>query len=832
MTSTDDTPWPGLRPLDGERSDHRQLLELTRRDELHAINNMVAASRVSLLYAMSGNGKTSVLHAGIAPAFRRLGYVVIFTRPRPPWARTNPHDAFRGCLARQLPNELRQRFDLKMFAELESAVSDREELRRLAGRFRAFIDALPEDPELERDFEQRLRASGTSAYDAVCAATAMAPDLPFLIVCDQFEELFVHYANEPNLNEFIDDLGRIWSDTNLKVRLLFSMREDWVGSMIALRRTIPDMFRDYYRLQPVTARAAREILADPLKKSRYEFAPAAVRQVINDLAEAYDKLESRILGHVEADQATGSTKFVELPALLLVARKMWETRETSNARPFSLDHYRALGSSGFDSPAAHVLDTYLDDELDAKADVRDLQIDALYELTDHERHRCASSLTGLVREVKMHRPATLYKSDATVEDLRKALAALESRDLVRSTEVRGDVEYELAHDFLVRAVVKRWRELDHARAGRVGRLAAEQERKEQRLESLEKRNETTTVIMQLAPIVGLVGLLWSAISLTLTDLVALNPAQLHPGLLMFLSFAALGVAGVIARHRLSIIMSGIAIVAGVVGLIWLSDIEQAIAATTKRLSTDVARYVSPTMSPRSDIGQAIQRMQSTLTASSSSTGAAAAVFQLRNDLDVRLPQVEMAVQEITRQQLRGAWVGYFLLGIFVIIFNLFVRAEASLLSEENPWHRVLQIMWGELIDFATYLPATVPLLIVGWCSLAGVALRYYRMTLFGSEVALLAVLIIRFAISRKLQSSPGMRSAGFRVLPSRFVVREITLLGWTLVTMVAVIPWLLGALLIRSTGRTVPDWIAKTTLIDADDEVQAQTSPSSAHAAA
>ena len=54
-------PWRFLTALDGNHETDRQLVSVTRRDEIQILSHMVAASRVSILYAFSGNGKTSLI---------------------------------------------------------------------------------------------------------------------------------------------------------------------------------------------------------------------------------------------------------------------------------------------------------------------------------------------------------------------------------------------------------------------------------------------------------------------------------------------------------------------------------------------------------------------------------------------------------------------------------------------------------------------------------------------------------------------------------------------------------------------------------------------------
>src|SRR5882724_6610049 len=95
-------PWRALAPLRAASDEDRRIVQLTRDDDLHIITNLVSATRVSLLYAASGNGKTSLLQAGVVPFFEKQGYIVFTARPRPPWSPNDPRAAFRSCVTRQL----------------------------------------------------------------------------------------------------------------------------------------------------------------------------------------------------------------------------------------------------------------------------------------------------------------------------------------------------------------------------------------------------------------------------------------------------------------------------------------------------------------------------------------------------------------------------------------------------------------------------------------------------------------------------------------------------------------------------------------------------------
>ena len=68
--------------LDPERAGDRELLTLTRGDEIEVVSNLVLAAKASILYAFSGNGKTSLIDAGVIPHMHKAGFAVFKTRPQ------------------------------------------------------------------------------------------------------------------------------------------------------------------------------------------------------------------------------------------------------------------------------------------------------------------------------------------------------------------------------------------------------------------------------------------------------------------------------------------------------------------------------------------------------------------------------------------------------------------------------------------------------------------------------------------------------------------------------------------------------------------------------
>lgn len=549
----DESPWRFLSPLDGQKADDRELLRSTRAGEIRVISDMVAAAKVSILYAFSGNGKTSLVEAGLIPFFQEHDYAVFRIRPRPPWACEDPIRAFKECVIREM------RLPAFGTTENEAWQQIRAELESIDAGKRAAIESAIAEVELV------LRKMKTMSFDEAAIRNALRPDsdetiqefvgrartfLPrhakILIICDQFEELFVHYANTAYMEEYVRQLGELHADDSLMVHLLFSMREDWVGSMIEFRRAIPDIFTNYFKLNPITRRRASAVLTQPLVAAEVEFELHFGDEVLDDLAQMYSLNQSREFAEVKLTRSPQEDPFIELPALQIVADRMWQTRNEV-PKPFSKEHYLSLktkssegrGTFGNETPAQTVVDGYLTDLLDQIHDNdryepnvwREMRIDCLYLLTDGSRHRRALTKLGLLDRLNRLRPAELKLPRIDDKTLEELLGPLREFRLVRQETIAGaEKQYELSHDFAVRAVVRAWRVLDRARSVRLAIESEARERTKERLTRLVRKERKALRFLQIFPALPIIGLLIAAIG----ALLAYQPLTWVPYLVMLL----------------------------------------------------------------------------------------------------------------------------------------------------------------------------------------------------------------------------------------------------------------------------------------------------------
>lgn len=525
MTVLNDNPWHFLGSLGNTNEDH-ELIKLTRTEELRIVRNMIEASRVSILYAASGNGKSSLIDAGVFPIFRDLGYATYKTRPRPPECIDNPSLAFKKAIMAQVDQPLIRSEEIEKLSmaieTLRQSGADAhsvELLARLLPRLEVLGSQSYDASELQEPM-QELKDQSILEFLRALQAQSAKPG-PLLIVCDQFEELFVHYSNTPEMDHFVKELGDVWAAPDLKVHLLFSMREDWVGSMIEFRACIPEIFGQSFKLDPLRSERAFQVLQTVLETRHIQFDNETIRHIVADLASYYGRLQSDTYGDIKLTRSPSEDPFVEPPALQVLADALWRTRHSDLYSPFSFGHCRYLITdveSEEASPAQWVLEHYVTDALDversdhskANSALRDLRVDCLYAMTDGIRHRRAVTSGYLLQEVKKFRRGLLEENDNVTETgIRSVIKPMISMRLVRPLDTG---EYELAHDFAVRSVVREWRELDRKRAGE------ETARQEVFADSLNIKRRVENLLDGALLIVGISVALFSIIRVRVGDI--------------------------------------------------------------------------------------------------------------------------------------------------------------------------------------------------------------------------------------------------------------------------------------------------------------------------
>jgi len=271
--------FPGLHFF--EDRDFGRALFFGRETEIKQLTERIIAEDLTVLFGKSGDGKTSLINAGLKPKLRELGYLPVRARLFNLPADKTPLDVLYQTLAEE--------------AQAHSLT-------------------LPQDWQ---------RATLWETFFAL-QPTAENKLKPIVLILDQFEELFTLMAARPSAQEdFIAQLadlarGRLpepvrenyraqlaallpsskearkleqllYGTVAPTVRLMLSLREDYLAFLNNLGKRIPKVFASRYRLASLSIAQARLAIANPpqqevLGEQKFQIDDDAIEALLKFLA--------------------------------------------------------------------------------------------------------------------------------------------------------------------------------------------------------------------------------------------------------------------------------------------------------------------------------------------------------------------------------------------------------------------------------------------------------------------------------------------------------------------------------------------------------------------
>jgi len=204
-----------------------------REGETEILLSDIISTRIVVLFARTGSGKTSLINAGVRPRLEELDYATFYVR-----------------------------------VEKDPEASLRRVLRE--------ADALPADARNRPLTEQLQRAVARLGK-------------PMVVFFDQFEEFFI-YLTEPQeqvkARRFIASVAALYRDRESGVHTVFSMREEYFVEMDVFRDEIPSIFHNdsSLRLRPLDTEQARRAIELPAKTAGVRIEPMLTDQLLADLA--------------------------------------------------------------------------------------------------------------------------------------------------------------------------------------------------------------------------------------------------------------------------------------------------------------------------------------------------------------------------------------------------------------------------------------------------------------------------------------------------------------------------------------------------------------------
>ncbi len=303
---------PYIGPFPFEEKDLKYFFG--RENEIAILEGLVLASRVTLFFAQSGAGKSSLLRAGLIPSLTRQETRGRDERQRLfqkmqllPIVRVGGDADAR--IAEDIPN-------IFVFHTLAKLLSPTDKERTRTG---SLIDGL--NAWQDATLVDSAAFSSPHAFQLATNKRANAT----LLIFDQFEELFTRYPErwqdrEDFFRQVVDALNQFPF-----LHILFSMREDYIAELTPYAQLLPDELRHRFRMERMTRTAALLAVREPARIEQRPFAQGVAETLVDNLARIQSAQHKNPATQTEAlpttQPAIGDS--VEPVHLQIVCQQLW-----------------------------------------------------------------------------------------------------------------------------------------------------------------------------------------------------------------------------------------------------------------------------------------------------------------------------------------------------------------------------------------------------------------------------------------------------------------------------------------------------------------------------
>ena len=227
-TNLPPTPYKGLAPY----SEVDAPFFFGREREWEIIADNLMATKLTLLYGVSGVGKSSLLRAGVAHHLLED-------------AKENLAEYGAAEFAVVVFNSWQDDPLISLVMQVE------EDIKRLLGG--KTFPTLSSSRKLDEILE----------ICAECLDEKEGGEL--FIILDQFEEYFLYHPNETGAETFAAQFPRAVNRTDLPVNFLISIREDSLAKLDQFKTSIPNLFNNYLRVKHLDAKSAYDAISKPIE---------------------------------------------------------------------------------------------------------------------------------------------------------------------------------------------------------------------------------------------------------------------------------------------------------------------------------------------------------------------------------------------------------------------------------------------------------------------------------------------------------------------------------------------------------------------------------------
>lgn len=307
-----ENPFPGLRPFKIEESH----LFFGREGQSDEVLLKLSKSRFVGVIGPSGSGKSSFIYCGVLPIL------------------------YGGFLTDASPN-----WEVVVTRPGSSPIDNLSESLLKSSKDYNLADT--EDKKIKRTIVSTLLKSSSLGLVEAIQQSRRAADVNYLILVDQFEELFrFKDGTDPNsVNESLAFINLLMEAVNYEdspIYVAITMRSDFIGECAQFPELTRKINDSHYLIPQMTREQKRRAIEGPVAVGNAKIAPRLVQQLLNDLGDNPDQLP--ILQHALMRTWSYWAKYKDYPDELL-----------------DLKHYEAIGTMS-EALSMHANEAY--DELD------------------------------------------------------------------------------------------------------------------------------------------------------------------------------------------------------------------------------------------------------------------------------------------------------------------------------------------------------------------------------------------------------------------------------------------------------------------------------------
>lgn len=401
-----DNPYVGPRTFTQRESDRF----FGREREAQELLSLVISERLTLFYAQSGAGKSSLINARLVPQLRATGFPVLPI----------------GRVSGQLPAGIREVDNIycfNLFLSLDE--SDGPPARFAHMPLAQFLSRLT-----SLDGQQYYYAEESALLEPVLEEEGFE-ETPYVLIIDQFEEIFTAHPDRwQDRADFFKQLDQAMSDDPL-LWVVLTLREDYVANLDPFTHLIPGNLRGRFYMQRMDYQAALEAIQKPAEKFGRPFAPGVAESLVDNLRQI------RVGVQTPGQAETQLGQFVEPVQLQVVCYQLWENLKDKTAGEITRQDLQELGD--VDKALAQFYEQAIAEVVE-KDLVSEIEVRNWFE-------------TQLITEAGTR--GLVYRGVAETGGLpNQAVDLLVSRFLLRTEVKSGGTWYELVHDRLVEPILQ------------------------------------------------------------------------------------------------------------------------------------------------------------------------------------------------------------------------------------------------------------------------------------------------------------------------------------------------------------------------------------------